>query len=113
VTLARLRTATGSGLVRLYVQDSGKLAYRNDVTVTTSTAATKPSLGAWHTVELHAAIGGGGQVEVWLDGARLMSKSESLGATPIGRLQLGDDATGRVFDVVHDDVVLDTAPLEP
>jgi chitodextrinase len=52
-----------------------------------------------------------GQAEVWYDGNRIesLSKTESLGTTPIGRIQLGENSSGRTFDVAFDDVVVDTA----
>jgi hypothetical protein len=115
VVLTRLRTATGGGLVKLYLDSSGRLAYRNDVAGTTSTSSSVVRPGGWHTVQLHTLINGAsGQVDVWLDGVKLsaLSKAESLGTTPIGRVQLGDDATARTYDVAYDDVVLDTSFLD-
>ncbi|MCA1678954.1 MAG: hypothetical protein LC777_08435 [Actinobacteria bacterium] len=49
---------------------------------------------------------------MWLDGAKLsaLSKAESLGTTPVGRVQLGDDSTGKTYDVAYDEVVVDVPP---
>jgi hypothetical protein len=52
-----------------------------------------------------------GLVELSLDGNKLLSKAENLGTAAIGRLDLGDDSTGRTFDIAFDDIVADTSPL--
>jgi hypothetical protein len=50
---------------------------------------------------------------VWLDGVRLadLSRSQALGSAPIGRVQLGNNQTGRTYDVAFDDIVIDTAQI--
>ena len=64
--------------------------------------------GAWHDLQLHVLVNGdSSQVEIWLDGANVLSVTQSLGSTPIGRLELGDPSAGRSFDVVFDDVHAD------
>ncbi len=47
--------------------------------------------------------------ELWLDDVPVVSAPESLGSNSLGRLELGETATGRTFDVVFDDPVVDTA----
>jgi chitodextrinase len=113
VILSRLRTATGTPLVRLYVTPLGKLGYRNDVSGVSTNSATTLTQGTWHTIQLHAMVNGAaGHVDVWLDGTKLpaLGKIEDLGTTPMGRVQLGEDLTGRTFDVAFDDVTLDVPP---
>jgi hypothetical protein len=48
------------------------------------------------------------QTETWLDGQSVpdLSKTESLGTTPIGRIQLGENITGRTYDLAFDDVTV-------
>jgi chitodextrinase len=58
VVLERVRTATGVALAKVYVDASGKLTLRNDVTGTT-VAGPLVSKGAWHTVELAVDVGAG------------------------------------------------------
>jgi acid phosphatase type 7 len=50
-------------------------------------------------------------VEVWLDGTRIsaLSKTDSLGTTPVGRIYIGDPATSRTFDYVFDNQLVTTA----
>jgi hypothetical protein len=42
---------------------------------------------------------------------QIASISGNLGTDPIGRFQLGENSTGRTFDVRFDDVLLDTQPI--
>jgi hypothetical protein len=53
-------------------------------------------------------------VEVWYDGTPVpeLSRTEDLGAAPIGRLQLGENSANRTFDIAFDDVVADTLFIE-
>lgn len=115
VYLLKFRTSTGSSLLGVYVNSSGKLAYRNDVAGITTTSTTTVTNGVWHDLQTHVSINGANsQVEVWLDGVRIndLSKTESLGSTPIGRIQLGDNTTGRTYDVALDNVIVDTNPID-
>jgi len=47
-----------------------------------------------------------GEVELWLDGMRVtdLARIESLGSSLLGWIQLGDDATGRTYDIALDQV---------
>jgi hypothetical protein len=59
-------------------------------------------------VQVHLVVNGdSSQVEIWLDGASVLSLTQPLGSTPIGRLELGDPAAGRSLDVAFDDVHAD------
>jgi glucose/arabinose dehydrogenase len=108
VTLSRFREAGGASIVSLYRSGSGKLCLRDDVT-DASFCTGSPSLGAWHTLEVHARVGGSGLTEVWLDNTKLaaLSKTLNLGVDPIGRVQVGNSQTGRTYDMLLDDVVVD------
>ena len=111
VYLLKFRTATGTSLTELYVSSTGKLAYRNDTTGTAVTSTTNVTSTVWHDLQAHVTINGASsQVEVWLDGVPVadLSKLESLGTLPIGRLQLGDNSTGRTYDVALDNVIAST-----
>ena len=65
---------------------------------------------------MHVVINGASsQTETWLDGVRInpLSLTESLGTSPIGRIQLGENSTGRTYDVAFDTVDLSTAFISP
>jgi glucose/arabinose dehydrogenase len=107
VTLSKFRKAGGVAVVSLYRSGSGKLCLRNDIT-TASFCSVSPSLGTWHTVEVHARVGTSGLTEVWLDGVKLaeLTRTMDLGPDPIGRVQIGNNQTGRTYDMLLDDVVV-------
>ncbi len=114
VYLARLRTATGTPLVTLFVSSAGKVGYRNEVTGVANTSASAATGGAWHTAQIHALVNGDSStVEVWLDGTRLdtISGTASLGTTAIGRVELGSSVTSQTYDVAFDDVAYDAGPI--
>jgi glucose/arabinose dehydrogenase len=108
VTLSKLRAADGASIVSLYRSGSGALCLRDDVT-SSSFCSVSPSLGAWHTVEMHARVGSSGLTEVWLDGTKLaaLGRTPNLGTTAIGRVQVGNSQSGRTYDMLFDDVVVD------
>jgi hypothetical protein len=108
VYLLKLRDTTDASVLGVYVADGGQLAYTNYVTGSKWVSSSVVPSG-WHTVEVHAVVGGAGVTELWLDGVKVadLSKTETLGATLLDRLQLGDNSTGKVYDVAFDDVVID------
>jgi hypothetical protein len=115
LNLLRYRTANDASLAYLFVNTSGKLALRNDVSGTTLTSATSVTSG-WHSLELHATINGTSSVtEVWLDGVRIndLSVTMNLGTTPVGRFQIGEVQSGRTYNVVIDSAVFDIQRIFP
>jgi chitodextrinase len=112
--LLRLRAAPNSPMMGLYIGSTGILCYRNEQALTNSCSSVSPSKGAWHTALLHVIVNGStSTVEVWLDRTKLITKTDNLGTTGVGRIELGDSASGKTFDVALDDVVVDTNPLTP
>ena len=106
--LLRMRTAAGGGLVSLRISTSGKLTIRNDVTGTVPASSTKMTKGAWHELQLHVLVNGASSaIEVWLDAVRIsgLSFTTSLGTTPVGRVQVGNNSSA-TMDVVYDDVIV-------
>src|SRR5436305_3233319 len=90
--LLRFRTAGSGSLLGLFVSSTGKLGYRNDVTGVSTTSSTAVSSGVWHGAQVHVHINGASSTtETWLDGVKVagLSKTESLGTTPVGQIQAG------------------------
>ena len=115
VNLLRYRTPTDSSISYLFVSTTGKLSLRNDVTAATITSATSIGSG-WHALEFHIMVNGpSSTAEVWLDGTRVndLSIATNLGTNLIGRLQIGEVITGRVYDVIFDDVIFNTQQIGP
>ncbi len=114
VNLFRFRTPTGGAIGTVSVSSTGKLTFRDDVLALSTTSTTTIAAGRWYELQLHALANGASSVsEVWLDGVKIdaLTRTDSLGTTPIGRVELGDPSTGRTFDVAFDDVAVDTAFL--
>ena len=108
------QTATGLGIIHLYVSPQHELVLWNDVTQLTTTGPAM-SLGAWHSVELHVVINGAlSTTEVWLDGnlvPAFSSTMATLGILPVGQVQLGSQAMLQIYDVALDDVALSTSRI--
>lgn len=115
IYLARFRTEADRSILGLYVSDSSGLSLRNDVAGGSLSSGQAVSAGEWHDIQVHLRIDPetpeAGQVEVWYNGARVpeLSTTQDVGTAPVGRLQLGENARGRTFDVAFDDVVVDAA----
>jgi chitodextrinase len=109
VNLVRLRNAANGAMVTVFVSSTGKLGYRNDLTGTSTTTTTSVPTGIWQELQVHVVDGDTGKVELWLNGLSAVSKADSLGTNPVGRVELGDTSVGRTFDVAFDNVVLSPA----
>jgi chitodextrinase len=113
VNLLRLRTGSGGGsLGAVYVTSADRLALRNDSANVSTTSTTVVSQGVWHTLRVHFLVGGvtASLEEVWLDGVKvdLLTRTDTLGTTPIGTVQLGEGSTARTYDIAYDDVQVTT-----
>jgi hypothetical protein len=109
VDLMKLRTATGTALLTVFATSTGRLGYQNNVTTLSTTSSTAASTGAWHELEVHVAVNGdASRTQTFLDGQPVaaLSKTESLGTTPVGRVQVGENIAGRSYDVGFDDVAV-------
>jgi len=116
VYLVRFRTASKTAIAAVSLTSTRKLALRNDVTGVTTTSAVTVSTGTWHSVEMYASVNGSSsQVSVWLDGSLVsgLGGTQSLGTTPIGYLQLGDNSSGKTFDDIFDGVHADPLFIQP
>lgn len=112
VYLGRVRTATGASILGLYLNNTGRLGYRNDIAGASTTSMTTIGPGAWHDIQLRVKIAGASsETQVWLDGALVgaLTKTHDLGTAPVGRVQLGENSSGRTYDVAFDDVGVNTA----
>jgi hypothetical protein len=113
----KLRTSTGTAIEELYLSPGRLLGLRNDVTgVSTNSAITVPA-GSWHDVRLHVIVSGtASTVEVLFDGVvvpALGSTTANLGSVPVGRVQLGENLTGRTADLAFDTVTVTGAATTP
>jgi Purple acid Phosphatase, N-terminal domain/Calcineurin-like phosphoesterase len=109
------RASSGSSIAYVYVNSSGKLSLRNDVGNVTTYSTTAMPTGGWHLVSLHAKVNGASSsLDVSLDGTQvpdLTLTGQNLGTNPIAMLQLGDNVTGRTYDIALDDVAVSQTSL--
>jgi len=117
VSLLWDRTAAGVALLHLYVDSTGKLGLRNDITGVATIAPVAISRGSWHCLELHVTVNGtASAVEVWLDGVHvpaLESSAANLGSVLVGRVWLGENNIARTYDIAFDDVVIGAGYVGP
>ena len=109
VVLQRVSSAQGKWIFAAMINASGLLAIRNDVKGTTTMSTRTVTNGAWHTLDVHVLIAGASsRSQLWYDGAYVaaLAKTHDLGVSAIGRVQLGDSATGRSYDIAYDDVAV-------
>jgi chitodextrinase len=112
VYVLKVRTGSGTSILGLFRSPTGRLGYRNDIAGASTTSSTTVTTGVWHEVQVRVRINGASsQSETWFDGVRIaaLSKTENFGTSPIGRIQIGENATGRTYDVAIDDVVANTS----
>jgi chitodextrinase len=109
------RTSSGASIINLYVDTNGRISLRNNIGSVTTNSTTVMPLGSWHRLVLHAVVNGtASSVDVTLDGAPvpgLTLTGQDFGTSLISKLQLGETATGRTYDIVLDDVAVSTNPL--
>jgi chitodextrinase len=115
VSVVRFRTPGVGPILSIIRRANNRIATYNEVTGATSVGPAV-SAGAWHELEVHLLLNGTSSlVEVWLDGTRIsaLSKTDSLGTNPVGRVYVGDPASGRSFDYAYDDQVVSAADSTP
>jgi hypothetical protein len=111
----KLRSATGGYIAYLYVNASGYLSVRNDAGNVTHVSTVPVTNGQWHKVDLYLDVNPGGPVTiaVALDGVSApfttpVGSTETLGASLVGQLVLGDTIASRSYDIAIDDITIDT-----
>ena len=109
------RTSGGASIVNAYIDTSGRLSLRNNIGGVTTTSTTTVAPGAWHRVVLHAIVAGtSSSIDVSLDGTPVPGLSlsgQNLGTGPIAKLQLGETATARTYDIALDEVQVSSSAL--
>lgn len=117
VNVMRYRTSADGSLGYLYVTSAGLLGMRNDVGVVNTVTTASVSSNVWHSLEFHLTVAGtASATEVWLDGApvpALVFGGQNWGTTNIGKVQIGEVASGKSYDLTFDDVVFDAQQIGP
>ena len=117
VNFLKVRTSTGTALAEVYLTPSRLLGVRNDVTGVATNSTTTLAADTWRRVALHVLVAdAASRIDVTLDGTPVpgLSLTTSLGTTPVGRVQVGENVAGRTADLYYDTVqVTGPAPPEP
>lgn len=112
--LVGFRTSGGASIVNAYLDTNGRISLRNNIGGVTSYGTATVPAGGWHRIVLHALVNGAGSsLDLTLDGQAvgLNLTGQDLGANPVARLQLGETATGRSYDIALDDVAVSPSSL--
>jgi arylsulfatase A-like enzyme len=105
IILTRAQNASAGGIVRILLAANGTLGYNDEVAKVWRTSSTQLPTG-WHLLEVELTVGTTGRIRVLLDGTPVpgLDRTENLGSAGVQKLQIGDQVTGRTYDVVVDDV---------
>jgi hypothetical protein len=112
VTLLKFRTAADGSILGVAINSNHQLIYVNDVTATSVNSGMTVTSGAWQSLEVFVHIADtASQIQVWYNNTLVgaLSRTDSLGLNPVGRVQLGENSTGRTYDVALDNVFVSTA----
>jgi chitodextrinase len=111
VNLLRFRTASDTPLLTVYADEPPRrIYYRNEVTGANFTTVNV-DYGAWHDIRAHISVSGSSSlIELWYDGTKIVTSTQNLGTTPIGKLELGNSVTGRTYDLRFDNVLATVTP---
>lgn len=105
--LLKVRTVDDKAILGVYVAADGSLGYRNDVAKIANNGRTYVTKSTWHDLVVQVTIGErGDDVSIWLDGQLVteLTGSAELGSAPIGWIQLGENSSGPVYEVLFADV---------
>jgi len=112
VNVMKFRTAADGPILSVSVNNLGQLSYHNDVAGTSVNTTVVVSQGAWQTLEVHLTIADtASQIQTWYNGVQVsaMTRTDSFGINPIGRVQLGENTPALTYDFAFDDVTVSTA----
>jgi chitodextrinase len=112
VYMQRLKNASGGVIAGLFLTKNGEIGLRNQVAGLSFKSGAGLITPGWHDLQLHVnAAGASSLTEVWLDGEPVpaLTRTESLGTTPIAQAEIGEVASGRTYDHAYDDVEVASA----
>src|SRR5262249_17235573 len=90
LSLLRVLTSTGGAVARVFVNPSGILYARSDVSGIQMSSKVVIGSG-WHAIEICVTTASAGTIELYRDGLPIVSGFQtSTGSTPIGRVLIGD-----------------------
>jgi hypothetical protein len=115
VTTFRFRADHGASILRLFLNNRGKLCIRDEVKPAKTACSTVLPTGPWHEVQIRILVENPeGRSEVWLNDVPIpeLWNSMGLGTDPVAQIEVGEFATGSVFDIAFDDVTVSPTYVE-
>ena len=109
VTVFRFTADDGTSVVRLLLNNRGRLCIRDDVKPAKTECSTALQTGTWHEIQVRVLIGDPeGRSEVWLNDVPVLDlwNTMGLGTDPVAQVEIGESAAGSTFDIAFDDVVV-------
>ena len=92
----------------MFVSASGVLSIRSDFAGIQQSSGVALGSG-WHTVQLCGTVGSSSTWNLYRDGVKILNGfTADTGTTPIGRIQIGDNAA-KTWTINFDNVHLDQA----
>lgn len=107
VHIAKVASAAGLAIAGVFITSAGNLGLRNDVVGLSTTSAVAVPSGEWHEIIWRTSVEGSSSTsDVVLDGVLVpqLSLVHDLGDSPIGLVQIGEDASGRTAELVYDSI---------
>ena len=109
LVLFRLRTAADGAIVRVFLNPSGQLAFRSDVSGVQRSSGVALGSG-WHQVRLCGTVGGAGSWTLSRDGTPVLAGwTANTGTTAVGRVDIGS-SSAKTFTANFDDVLVERLP---
>jgi hypothetical protein len=106
VDLARLRTAGGGPVVKVFVTTTGTLTIRSDFAGTQRSSGVALGTG-WHAIELCGSVGTSSTWTLSRDGSVIVNAWQAnAGTIAVGRIQIGDNAA-KTWAANFDDVTVE------
>ena len=107
--LFRLRTAADGAIVRVFLNPTGQLAFRSDVSGVQRSSGVALGSG-WHQVRLCGTVGGAGSWTLSRDGTPVLAGwTANTGTTAVGRVDIGS-SSAKTFTANFDDVLVERLP---
>ena len=116
VTLMQFRTVGGQSILSVFVGEAGTLGYRTGISGQIVQSEQVVSTGEWHELQVRVLVeSNSSQIDVWLDDKEVSDLEYSLwlGPRSVGRVELGENTAGRTYDVLFDDVIVDSGRIAP
>jgi Glycosyl hydrolase family 26 len=106
VAIMRLQSAASVPIARVFLNSSGVLWVKSDVSGLQRSSNTQIGTG-WHNIELCGSVGAAGAWDLYRDGTPIVAGwVANTGSAPIGRIEIGDNVA-KTFTINFDDVIVD------